>query len=110
MIDVISCILTWCVLASDEDSINTPSLEVSSDALDDADSDGPSSESPSADVADSLAALSISSTYVPLRGIPVKTGSHIRFSEDGEAVESPTNGRVLLRGVPVPSGVHTRFE
>jgi hypothetical protein len=98
------------MLASDEESINTPSLDVSSDALDDADSDAPSSESPAADVADGLAALSISGPYIPLRGVPVKTGSHIRFSEDGEAVESPTNGRILLRGMPAPSGVHTRFE
>lgn len=44
----------------------------------------------------------------PLRGLPLATGRHTRFAEDGASKESP--GRLLLRGVPAPLGSHVRFE
>jgi hypothetical protein len=46
----------------------------------------------------------------PLRGIPVAAGRHTRFTEEGEAVESPSANRTLLRGFPAPAGSHLRFE
>jgi hypothetical protein len=44
----------------------------------------------------------------PLRGLPVATGTHTRFTEDGEQVVSPP--RTLLRGVPAASGSHLHFD
>lgn len=46
----------------------------------------------------------------PLRGIPVAAGRHMRFTEEGEAVESPSVDRTLLRGVLAPAGSHLRFD
>jgi len=46
----------------------------------------------------------------PLRGLPVAAGRHTRFTEEGEAVDSPGTGRTLLRGCPAPAGAHLRFE
>ncbi|CAL8468636.1 g8176 [Coccomyxa elongata] len=46
----------------------------------------------------------------PLRGIPVAAGRHMRFTEEGEAVESPSVDRTLLRGFPAPAGSHLRFD
>ena len=44
----------------------------------------------------------------PLRGLPLTTGRHTRFADDGACQDSP--GRLLLRGVPAPSGSHVRFD
>lgn len=50
------------------------------------------------------------SSKEPLRGLPVAAGRHMRFTEEGEAVESPGVDRTLLRGVPAPAGSHLRFD
>lgn len=47
---------------------------------------------------------------VPLRGIPVKSGVHLRYEEDGTAEESPGRRRTFLRGLPPPEGNHLSFE
>ncbi len=44
----------------------------------------------------------------PLRGLPVATGKHTRFTEEGETLESPD--RTLLRGMPAARGSHLRFD
>ncbi|GLC65332.1 hypothetical protein PLESTF_000281400 [Pleodorina starrii] len=45
---------------------------------------------------------------VPLRGLPVPQGQHIRFHDDDAASESPK--RTVLRGLPVATGTHKRFD
>lgn len=45
----------------------------------------------------------------PLRGMPVPSGSHVVYHEDGH-VEEQTNRRPELRGVPVPEGSYKRFS
>jgi hypothetical protein len=47
---------------------------------------------------------------VPLKGIPLKSGTHLRFEEDGTVIESPGADRTCLRGVSPPEGNHIRFE
>ncbi|GLI65474.1 hypothetical protein VaNZ11_009012 [Volvox africanus] len=44
---------------------------------------------------------------IPLRGLPVPQGRHIRFDAKGKPLESPE--RTVLRGLPVATGKHTRF-
>ncbi|KAK9830102.1 hypothetical protein WJX72_009787 [[Myrmecia] bisecta] len=61
------------------------------------------------DICDALDSLSIGQT-VPLVGVPVPAGKHIRFTDEGEAMDSPGQGKALLRGVPPPSGTHIRFD
>lgn len=44
----------------------------------------------------------------PLKGVPVRQGTHIRFTDDGEPViASP---KLQLRGVPQAKGRHIRFD
>ena len=46
-----------------------------------------------------------------LRGVPDAMGAHLRFTDDGEALQSPGNrNATVLRGIPAPSGKHTTFE
>ncbi|GIM00653.1 hypothetical protein Vretimale_5605 [Volvox reticuliferus] len=45
---------------------------------------------------------------IPLRGLPVPQGRHLRFDAVGRSIESPE--RTVLRGLPVATGKHTRFE
>ena len=61
---------------------------------------------------DAVADLALEAVQpAPLRGLPVPTGSHVVFDDEGEAVvEEGTRGKVLLRGVPVPTGRHVRFD
>jgi len=64
-------------------------------------------------LADELAALGMgtsSGRHEPLRGVPVPTGTHVRFDDSGKAVASPGNKKTLLRGVPQPTGRVTKFE
>lgn len=47
---------------------------------------------------------------VPLRGIPIPHGSHIRFLEDGNVEEVSGDNRTCLRGIPPAEGKHIRFD
>lgn len=45
-----------------------------------------------------------------LRGVPDARGQHLRFTDDGEAVQSPGNrNTTVLRGIPAPAGTYTKF-
>ncbi|BDA43386.1 hypothetical protein COCOBI_04-3980 [Coccomyxa sp. Obi] len=71
------------------------------------------SEEASSELCKALDDLSIApkgASKEPLRGLPVAAGRHMRFTEEGEAVESPSVDRTLLRGVPAPAGSHLRFD
>lgn len=46
----------------------------------------------------------------PLKGLPLPQGRHIRFDEEGDALESPTSGKPQLRGLPMATGTHIRFD
>ena len=45
----------------------------------------------------------------PLRGMPVPSGSHVVYHEDGK-VEEQASRRQQLRGVPGPAGSYKRFS
>ncbi|KAK9831078.1 hypothetical protein WJX74_002535 [Apatococcus lobatus] len=46
-----------------------------------------------------------------LRGVPDARGQHLRFMDDGEAVQSPGNrNATVLRGMPAPAGKYIKFE
>ena len=46
-----------------------------------------------------------------LRGVPDARGQHLRFTEDGDAVQSPGNrNATILRGIPEPAGKYTKFD
>ncbi|KAF5831286.1 hypothetical protein DUNSADRAFT_13342 [Dunaliella salina] len=45
-----------------------------------------------------------------LRGVPLPQGTHIRFDDDGTAMDSPTSGKPALRGLPQATGAHIRFD
>ncbi len=44
----------------------------------------------------------------PLKGLPVRQSTHIRFNDDDEAVE--VEHKEQLRGVPLAKGQHIRFD
>eukprot|EP00884_Botryococcus_braunii_P012715 jgi/Botrbrau1/21444/Bobra.0216s0052.1 len=50
----------------------------------------------------------IQKAVVPLKGLPLSTGTHLRFLEDGNAEESPRE-KTHLRGIPPSEGTHVRF-
>jgi len=45
-----------------------------------------------------------------LRGVPLPQGTHIRFDDEGTAMDSPTSGKPSLRGLPQATGAHIRFD
>lgn len=45
----------------------------------------------------------------PLRGMPVPSGSHVVYQEDGKMEEQARRGP-QLRGVPRPAGSYKRFS
>lgn len=46
-----------------------------------------------------------------LRGVPDAQGQHLRFTDAGEAVQSPGNrNATVLRGIAAPAGKYTKFE
>ncbi len=63
------------------------------------------------DLVEAMDQLNIETGRSLLRGVPDARGQHLRFTDDGEAIQSPGNrNATVLRGVPAPVGRHTRFE
>ena len=57
-----------------------------------------------------MGGLGISKQKPTLSGLPLAQGKHIRFDGEGQAVLSPSSGKLALRGLPEPSGKHQHFD
>lgn len=63
------------------------------------------------DLLEAMDQLNIETGRSLLRGVPDARGQHLRFTDDGEGVQSPGNrNATVLRGMPAPAGKYTKFE